>query len=364
MSKSALHLLIACGGTGGHLFPGIAIAQQLKKEGHKVSLLISEKQVDSLASSAYGDLDFIKVPAIAMPRIYSPKMIFFFKKMWETIQQCRKIIRESDADVVLGMGGFTSLPPILAAHYMKKPAFVHESNALPGKANRLTARWCKKILLGVGDAAPYFYDKAKTVVTGTPVRLELMQPLSKEEACSVFSLDSTKPVVVVTGGSQGAYNMNTIVAEAAKLSGDFCQFLMITGPKDYERIRGLVSGQDHIKVIDFCSNMHAAYTAADFIISRSGASTLTEIAYFGVPSMLIPYPFAADDHQAHNAHVFSAQGAAIVMPQKELEPQRLREILYKTLHDQDTLDKMSRAALQNVVPHATEQITKIITQRD
>lgn len=355
MPTKPLSIVIACGGTGGHLFPGIAVAQNLKNRGHRVTLLISEKQVDSLAASKYGDLEFRKVPAIAMPRPYSPAMFSFLFKFWKTVKECGRILDDVDADVVLGMGGFTSLPPVYSAHKKKIPALVHESNALPGKANRMTARWCKKVLLGVQEATPYFSHN-ETIVTGTPVRLELTQKMSREDGAKEFDLDPSRKTILTMGGSQGARNMNTLIIEAARQSMDVGQFLVIAGTLDYERVCELAKGQPHIKVLPFCSNMRAAYSCADMVISRSGASSLTELAYFGLPSLLIPFPFAAEDHQAHNARVFSVNGAAKVIRQNVLDSERISHFIRETLNSPEKYNTMRRACRENSVPNADELI--------
>ncbi|MGE9269662.1 MAG: UDP-N-acetylglucosamine--N-acetylmuramyl-(pentapeptide) pyrophosphoryl-undecaprenol N-acetylglucosamine transferase, partial [Verrucomicrobiales bacterium] len=180
MSKKK-KVIIACGGTGGHLFPGIAVAEELERQGHEVLLLISEKKVDAQSSEKYGELRFKTIPAIAKPATMSPKMIPFLFRLWSTVKQCRAIIKQEQADVVLGMGGFTSLPPVMAGKKMGLATFVHDSNAVPGKANRLTARWCRKVLLGF-DEAKRFFPNSETVITGTPVRKELEQLPSQAEA--------------------------------------------------------------------------------------------------------------------------------------------------------------------------------------
>lgn len=355
MSTTSLSIVIACGGTGGHLFPGISVAQTLKNKGHRVTLLISEKQVDSLAASKYGDLEFRKVPAIGMPRIYSPAVIPFLKKLWNTIKECRKILDDVHADVVLGMGGFTSFPPVYAASRKKISAFIHESNALPGKANRLTARWCRKVLLGVPDAAPYF-SKGNTSVVGTPIRMELTDKISREEGAARMQLDPSKKTILVMGGSQGARNLNSLVVDAARECADLCQFLIITGTSDFDRIQSLAKGYPHITPIAFCSDMAAAYACSDAAISRSGASSLTELGYFGIPSFLIPYPFAAGDHQAYNARVYSMNGAAEVIRQEVLEPERIVKFVTQVLTSPEKWSEMNHAALETVTPDSAELI--------
>jgi len=409
-----MNVLIACGGTGGHLFPGIAVAEELEKQGHKVLLLISEKKVDAQASKKYGILNFKTVPAIAKPSTFSLKMIPFLIRLRKSIKQSKEILKEHECDVVLGMGGFTSLPPIYAGKKLGLPTYVHDSNALPGKANRLTARWCHKVLLGFEAASSYFPAK-KVIITGTPVRKELTMPLRQDRARSKFSLPSDGKAILVMGGSQGAKNLNTIIVEAAKtiqqarftpsppkdlannssektaavqaartmtatapmapISGSTRQrtlniapqnplitrFLHITGSNDFERVRDLAKDIEGYQVISFCDDMAAAYAACDVAVCRSGASSMTELAYVGMPSILVPYPYAADDHQTLNAAVFEKSGAAILRQESELNTQTLVEDLTRILEDESLFQTMKQRAESSAVKDAAAQICKAIT---
>ena len=162
LKHPSLNIVIACGGTGGHLFPGIAVAQELKKRGHRVTLLISQKKVDAQASKNYGDLDFRTIEAIAMPKIPSLSLLGFGVRLYKAIRFSRNLLDEVEADVVIGMGGFTSFPPVYAAHRKGIRTYVHDSNALPGKANRMTAKCCTNVLLGIEEARKWWPGKTKT----------------------------------------------------------------------------------------------------------------------------------------------------------------------------------------------------------
>lgn len=341
MSKK-LNVLIACGGTGGHLFPGIAVAEELQKSGHTVKLLISEKGVDAQATKKYGDFDFETVTAIAMPPKTSPKMIPFLFNLWKSINQSRAILKKDNIDIVLGMGGFTSLPPVLAGKKLGLATYVHDSNALPGKANRLNARWCKKVLIGLEAAAKYF-PESEVVVTGTPIRTELAELPSQESARAKYNLDMEARTVLVMGGSQGAKHLNTLVVEAAKAMPDV-QFLHITGASDYERVNDLAKDREGYHVLAFCDDMASAYAACDISVCRSGASSLTELSCAGMPSILVPYPHAADDHQTVNAEVFEKAGAAILRQEKDLDAGELMTELFRIIEDHDVWQKMSTQA--------------------
>ncbi len=357
---SPLSIVIACGGTGGHLFPGIAVAQELKRRGHRVSLLISRKKVDARSIENYGDLDFRTIEAIAMPKIPSLAMFGFGIKLIKAVRSGRRLLDEVKADVVLGMGGFTSFPVVYAAHKKGIRAYVHDSNAMPGKANRMTAKWCTAVLLGVKEAVNYFKQGQKCIITGTPVRQEMVELKSPQEARAKLNLPQDRRVVLVMGGSQGAKNLNSLVVEAAGQCRELCDFLMITGSTDYERICGLTKDMPHVHVLEFCSDMAHAYAAADLLISRSGASSLTELAHMGKAALLVPYPYAADDHQAHNARVFAAGGAARMMRENTLTSKDITAFLTEVLQNPDLLATMNEAALSLDTPEAAANIANVI----
>ncbi len=354
-----LKILIACGGTGGHLFPGIAVAEALLARGHEVRLLISEKKVDAQASAKYAHLSFRKMPAVAKPATLSPKMLPFLWKLWGSIRQCKTVIREFQADAVLGMGGFTSLPPVYAGHKLGLKTFVHDSNARPGRANVMTSRFCTRVFLGL-DAAKSFFPQAETTTTGTPVRPEITQLPQREVAATSLGLDPARPTLLVTGGSQGARRLNELCAlAAAELPANY-QILHIAGALDFSRVAEITAGRDGYKVLGFCDQMPAAYAVADLVIARSGASSLTEIASAGLPSILVPYPHAADDHQTRNAEVFASAGAALLVQEAELSAEKLAELATSILQDLPTYKRMAKAAHALVVPDAADRVCAAI----
>ncbi len=358
VSKS-LKVLIACGGTGGHLFPGIAVAETLCARGHQVKLLISRKKVDSEASAKYTHLDFATVPAVAKPPTLSPRMLPFLWNLWGSIRQCRGIIRDFGADTVLGMGGFTSLPPVYAAHKLGLSTFVHDSNARPGRANVLTSRFCTRVFLGL-DAAKTHFPQRETVTTGTPVRPEILNLPERAEAANRFGLDPARTTILVTGGSQGARRLNELCAEASSLLPDGAQVLHIAGALDFDRVLEITKGRENHHVLGFCDQMPSAYAVADLVIARSGASSLTEIAVAGQPSILVPYPFAADDHQTRNAEVFASAGAATLIQERDLDAAKLANLATSILRDLPTYKRMAKAARDLAVPDAADRVCEAI----
>jgi len=354
-----IHVVIACGGTGGHLFPGIAVAEELRVRGHEAMLLISKKKVDREGTEKYGELRFEEVEAIAKPATFSPKMVPFIWKLLRTTLGCRKLLKGLGADAVLGMGGFTSLPPVFAGHRLGMKAFVHDSNALPGKANRLTARWCDMVLVGLEAAVAHFGGRP-TVVTGTPVRKELEKLPAREDAAAAFGLDPKRPVLLVMGGSQGARRLNRMTPAAVALLKTEAQVLHIAGGREEPEVRTQAGARAGYHVIGFCDRMADAYAVADLVISRAGASSLTELAHAGLPSILVPYPYAADDHQTRNGEVFAQAGAAEMVQDADLDENKLAEMIDGILGDLPRRERMAQAARGLAVPDAAARVAGVI----
>src|SRR5213592_4756036 len=201
-----MNAIIACGGTGGHLFPGIAVAEVLRDRGHEVMLLVSEKDIDALALSGRESFRVEKLPTVGLPSPFSPAFFGFLGRFYESLSLCRSIYRTFKPQVVLGMGGFTSTAPVIAGRMRGIPTFIHESNAFPGKANRHTARFVRAVLLGFMECAAYF-PKARTEFTGTPIRSTLRR-IDRKEALEKLGLHPGIPTLLVMGGSQGASGIN------------------------------------------------------------------------------------------------------------------------------------------------------------
>ncbi len=348
-------ILIACGGTGGHLFPGIAVAESLREAGHDALLLISRKEIDARATAGHEHLAFETVPAIAKPPVFSPRTPLFLWKLASSIRHARRLIRANRIDVVLGMGGFTSLPPVYAGHRLGLPTFIHDSNARPGRANILTSRFCSRVLLGM-DAAREWFPNAACETTGTPVRPEILAPPARAEAAAKFGLDPAKTTLLVTGGSQGARRLNEIAAEAANRLPETIQILHIAGPANEATVKAALAGRPGAVALGFCDAMDTALAAADAVVARSGASFLTEAAAAGLPCILVPYPHAADDHQTANARVFERAGAAVVVPEPELDAEKLASLAVSILGDPDRRSAMAAAARALAVPDAAARV--------
>jgi UDP-N-acetylglucosamine--N-acetylmuramyl-(pentapeptide) pyrophosphoryl-undecaprenol N-acetylglucosamine transferase len=336
-----MNAIIACGGTGGHLFPGIAVAEVLRERGHEVLLFVSEKEVDRLALSTRSQFRFEKLPTVGFPSLYSPAIFGFIRRFTESLSLCRSIYQKFKPQVVLGMGGFTSTAPILAGRMRGISTLVHESNAIPGKANRLAAKMVRAVLLGFKEAAQFF-PKVRTEITGTPIRTELKR-LDQQSVRQKLGLQAGVTTMLVMGGSQGASGINQAIAKLLPLLKDASlQVIHLSGARD-ERLVGDNYRREEIPafVAAFHHHMEEVYSAADFAVARAGAASLAELAFFGLPSILIPFPYAADDHQTRNAEIFARAGAAIVLKESELTPELLSQKIHAMVDHPEQVRRMS-----------------------
>jgi len=355
---------IACGGTGGHLFPGLAVAEVLRAQGHEVLLFVSEKEVDARALRSYPDLPSRKLPSIGLPALFSPAMVTFLRRLRESLKQCGAVYDTGPPHAVLGMGGFTSIAPLIAARRRGIPAFLHESNAIPGKANRLAARFCRSVLLGFNDCAKHF-PAGRTLVTGTPIRRELSESVpTRTAARRALGLDPDRTTLLVMGGSQGAAGINALARQAAPhLSGTDLQIVHLAGERDVETVRTAYAAAGISAVVmPFCDRMQDVYPAADLALSRSGAASLGELSWFGLPSVLVPFPYAAEDHQRLNAEIFLRGGAARILGEKEATGESLARLLRSLLESPETLASMSRAAKALAPRDAAARVAAVLTE--
>ena len=357
-----MKIAIACGGTGGHLFPGLAVAEELRQRGHDTLLLVSAKQIDALALQGAAEQASHALPGIGWPGAFSPRVFSFGLSLFRSWQECGTVYRDFQPTAVVGMGGFTSAIPLLLGRKMHLPTLIHESNAIPGRVTRMIAPWVNKTLLGF-ESCSHYLRRAHCVVTGTPVRRGL-ERIDRATAAEKFGLNPALPIVLVMGGSQGAHGINQLVLKALPLfHGDreSVQFVHLTGQADANIAEINYRRQRLTAVVQaFASEIEFFYSLADVVISRSGAASLTELSHYGLPSVLIPYPAAADDHQSCNARIFERAGASKVLVENRTTPEELHATVAAILQDGGQREQMAAAARQLAGIDAAQRVAEEI----
>ena len=317
---------IACGGTGGHLFPGLAVAEVLARGGCAVSLLVSQKEVDQQVVGWAPGMEVVTLPAVGL---VNGQIRAFLRGFWHSYQETKLRFHARPPQAVLAMGGFTSAPPVLAGRRLGARTFLHESNSIPGRANRWLAPLVDSAFVGFPAAADRL--RCQTLkATGTPVRPQF-RPMDAAASRVALGLEANRPVLLVMGGSQGARAINQLISQSLPLLSDRLpglQFLHLSGAADLDKVQAVYAAHEVKAVVrPFLTEMELALAAATVAVSRAGASSLAELAAMRVPAVLIPYPSAADNHQFYNAWAFVESGAARMLEQEKAAPETLAEMI-------------------------------------
>lgn len=312
--------LIACGGTGGHLSPGIAVAEVLQERKHECQLLISEKQVDSRLVEKYSHLNFVTTPGRAFAGSVLQRVKFVFS-LFSSFVFSRKLIREESPDLVLLFGGFLSLGLGLAARFSGVPVAIHEANCVPGRSIRLLKRIATRIYLPEGVRLASV-EPGIIRYNGYPVREDIKHVL-KADAARKLKIKVTSKLLVVIGGSQGATALNDwVVHNFEQLAKKGISVYCVTGLGNSSTGTIHEIGRDGVDVtatmVPFSDQMGDVISAADLVISRAGAGSIAEIIRCRAPAILIPYPYAADDHQRVNASMHEQHGAGMILEQERI----------------------------------------------
>lgn len=370
-----MKVIIAAGGTGGHIYPGITVAQTLIAHDPNVDVLFVGT-ADSLESDIVpkAGFPFETVVASYLQRRISLRTL---RTGWTTLrglQQSDRIVRKFKPDVALGTGGYVSGPVIAAAALRRVPAVIQEQNAYPGLTNRLLSRFAHTVAVG-SEAATAYFGRAKRVhVTGNPIRSDILAR-TRSDGLKAFGLDPRRKTILVFGGSQGGASLNAALKQAAPalLERGDVQVIWQTGAAGFaavkDELHGAVAvGHDarhvragHLHVLPFIDDMAAAYAAADVVVCRAGAITLAELAARGLPAVLVPYPHAAEGHQMANARVMEQAGGGIVIADEQLTAATLTEVLRPLLADAQRLERMAAACRRLGLPDAAERIARLVT---
>ncbi len=344
-SKDKPLVAIACGGTGGHVFPGMAVGKELLRRGCEVTLLVSPKEIDQIAVRCVSDMGIETLPAVALQ---GRNYLSFLSGLRESVRAARRLFRERRPAAVLSMGGFTAAAPVMAGKLFRAKLFLHEANAIPGRANRLLAPWVHRAFLGFRQAADHLKTRRITI-SGTPVR-EQFRHVVTETCRRVVRLDQRRPTLLIMGGSQGARAVNDMMMmslPSLNKAMPELQYLWLAGGPDVARVRNYCAEGDYpVEVRKFLPEMEVAYGAATAAVTRAGAASLAELAAMGVPAILVPLPTAADNHQFHNARNFEKTGAARMFPQASATPEKMLDLVTLLVRDGSVRESMQEALKQ------------------
>jgi UDP-N-acetylglucosamine--N-acetylmuramyl-(pentapeptide) pyrophosphoryl-undecaprenol N-acetylglucosamine transferase len=350
------------------VYPGLALAKALAKVSDDVEVLYVGTATGLEAGLVPQEgIPFSSIKSRGLPRKLSFKMVITASSMGKGFFEARRILKDFKPDVVVGMGAYVSLPIVGAAALKKIPTIIHEQNAVPGMVNRLLGRAATVAATSFPGMEDEFPSAKRVVFTGNPVRDEIVTA-DREAAESAFEIDRKRKVLLVFGGSRGAQKINECMIEAYDIwrNNDKLQIIHATGKINYDHVRGAVeriaTPEDTIKygVYPYLDKMGEAYSVSDLLLCRSGATTLAEITTLGLPAVLIPYPYATDNHQEKNARKLEAHGAARVVLDKELDGRVLTKIVNDLIGDEEVLRFAKESSLNMGRPQAADQLAGLV----
>lgn len=353
-----MRILFASSGSGGHLFPALSLAKKLKQDNFDIHFIIDKKCSENR----------IRESGFAVERLSVTKFDFSsFKLFFKTLINLNRSFLESISILkiikpaaVVGFGGYASFPILLAANLRGIPVIIHEQNVIPGRANRILSLFAKRIAVSFKESNKYFNQK-KVITTGCPTREELLEA-KKEAVFREFNFAAQKFTILVMGGSQGSHRINEALVGAIIKIKDLSQFqiIHITGENDFDFVKGAYQKNGaKAYCVAFLKEIGYAYSIADLAISRAGGSSLAEIANFRVPSILIPYPFAYN-HQKANAAVFRDCGGAIIIEDKDLSADKLKELILEFLNNRGRLREMKDSLNKIAIPDAADNLAQVV----
>lgn len=356
-----MKVLIAGGGTGGHINPGLAIAKYIMKKNPsaEISFVGTKKGLETRLVPREGfTLETITVRGFR--RKLSLDTVLALKELVQSFFQASRLIKKLRPDVVIGTGGYVCGPVLYVAAKKGIPTLIHESNAFPGITNRLLERYVNCVAISFKDAAKYFKSKEKLVHTGNPVRQELLNT-NREAVLNKLDIVEGKPLLVAMGGSRGARKINETVVEMlnTRFKGEF-NLIFATGESQFDDIKLSVCLDENykrmVKVVPYIYDVGQVYAASDLMICRAGAITISELQTMGIPSILIPSPYVTANHQEHNARSLEKDGGAVVILENELTADILYNSIIKLISNNDVLSKMAVDATKNRIIDSAEKI--------
>jgi UDP-N-acetylglucosamine--N-acetylmuramyl-(pentapeptide) pyrophosphoryl-undecaprenol N-acetylglucosamine transferase len=362
-------VIISGGGTGGHIFPALAIANEIGKRYPDAEILfvgaLGRMEMEKVPAAGY---KIMGLPVTGFPRKPGMKMITFVVRLMKSNRLAKKIINQFKPQIVIGVGGFASGPLLRAAAKKGIPTLIQEQNSYAGITNKLLGKKASTICVAYDKMERYF-PKEKIVFTGNPVRENLLiQVDNKTEASEFFGLKSPDKVILIVGGSLGARSVNNAVLKNISLiARSDVEVIWQTGSIYYREILDKMKDAipENLHIHEFLSRMDLAYAAAGVVISRAGAGTISELCLVGKPAILVPSPNVAEDHQTKNAKALAEKDAAVLIPDAEIDEKLLPEAIH-LINDKEACKKLSenikKLARPNAAGHIVDEVEKILNR--
>jgi UDP-N-acetylglucosamine--N-acetylmuramyl-(pentapeptide) pyrophosphoryl-undecaprenol N-acetylglucosamine transferase len=363
--KRKPRILFAGGGSGGHLFPGIAVAEEITGTfGWDAVFLSTSKRIETTVFGGYRfPVRCVDAPKFTKNPLGLPG---FAWKMARALNRSEKMLDELKPSAVVGLGSYASVGPVLAAARRGTPVFLLEQNAVPGKANRLLSTWAAGVFAQWECSRKYFRRPRRVVVAGNPLRTRI-RTVSRYYARFALGLSPWQRTLLVLGGSQGARGLNRRIPECVKQTKkdiSTLQILHLCGDKNNKEVSASYGeGGCRAVVMPFVSEMELAYAAADLVVARAGGTTIAELAALGKPAVLVPFPSATDDHQRANAREYANLGAAEIIEETDLSPENADIMIFGLLFDARRLEALGRAAALAAYPDAGARVARTIIEK-
>lgn len=361
--------LISGGGTGGHIYPALAIASNISEYDKNAEILYvgTEKGMESELVPRAG-YKFKTIRVKGLPRKINAELFLSIKELLLGINDARKIIDEFKPDIVVGTGGYVCGPVLYIAKKKKIKIVIHEQNAFPGITNKILSRYADRVLVTFKESKKYFKHEDRVILTGNPIRKELLE-VDKKTSYSLLNINKELPFILSFGGSGGQKSLNDAIYELIKIkhNRDDFQLIHVTGKSHYEsfmkRLKNEhISPGKHIRIMPYLYEMPQAMNIATLIVTSAGAITLSELSAIGVPSILIPKAYTAENHQEYNARVFEKKRASTLILEKDLNGEILNKTIDIILNDKDKRNDMITNSKSLGEIHAAEKIVKIINE--
>ncbi len=352
-----MRVIISGGGTGGHIYPAVAIANEIKRQKPATEILfvgaLGKMEMVKVPKEGY---EIVGLPVVGFNRSNLLSNIWFPFKLIRSLYLAKKVVKDFKPNIAVGVGGFASGPTLKMANALGIKTLIQEQNSYAGVTNKLLSKKAEKVCVAYPDMEAYF-PQEKIVFTGNPVRNEmLLSGIEKNHAREFFGLDAQKPTLLVIGGSLGALSINRAIAAGLdQILAAGIQVIWQTGKSYAAEGKQLAASRKGVFVSEFIYEMDKAYSAADLLVSRAGAMSVSEISLLGKASILVPFPFAAEDHQTKNAQSLSKNGAAFLVPDSEIAEVLVQTVL-GLIVDKDRIHQMEQAVKGFAKPNAAKEI--------